>query len=376
MAGIFLSPGGCCGCNPPTPCTLCVSLSSCSFSHPVGAGGTVTVTGPGGFTGTCTTTSGSSCCIDVTAGGSGSYTVSGSKSGWIITPRTLTVTCPGTTNTSLSSRPVTYPVVFSVTGCNGAALPGATVTAGSATGTTDSSGNVTLNLPDGTINYTVTYPPRFQTATGSFTINCTFGLTVPVAMTPASGYVCCTFGGAYSGPIPVARTLTGSDSGGAVSIYMGPSDSSFHGGHDISVDNASVTWFAEICPGGICSDYTPPADMANRTAGVAYDLALCGTISGQVLRPGKNSAFYHSCATCSPIPSYSTAWGSTDSYSLFPSGGRWGSPLGWPVSSVVVNSPPPALSITVNFVSDVWTRSPGGTAAGGVPPSTSVTFTE
>lgn len=94
-----------------------------------------------------------------------------------------------------------------VTGCNGMALANATVTASQSgyanvSGTTDSSGNVTLALPAGGTWSLSASKTGF--ATGSSSVTPPAG-TVTIALTVASGYVCTTF---CADPLPTTLHLT------------------------------------------------------------------------------------------------------------------------------------------------------------------------
>lgn len=94
---------------------------------------------------------------------------------------------------------------FTVKGCGGLALPGATVTAYDGpdntypvlgTGTTDSAGHWTVAITVAkTYAYRVEAAPRFDPATGTVAATCTTNAVV-VTLSPATGYVCCpTLGG-------------------------------------------------------------------------------------------------------------------------------------------------------------------------------------
>jgi hypothetical protein len=105
---------------------------------------------------------------------------------------------------------------INVTGCNGAALAGATVTVWTdntkttllATGITDSSGNVDLNLGTaGGVFYYEASAGRFATASATDFASCgqynAFDGLYPITMSPAAGYQC------ISGcAVPLAATLT------------------------------------------------------------------------------------------------------------------------------------------------------------------------
>jgi hypothetical protein len=128
------------------------------------------------------------------------------SAGW----RTLTISDP-----SPGSRCCF--VYFNITGCNGSALPGATVSIWTnstkttllATGTTDASGYIDLNIATAggaAVYYEVAYSPRFTTAavtTGTIACGQYNDLApLTVALSPAAGYTCLS-----SCEVPLANTI-------------------------------------------------------------------------------------------------------------------------------------------------------------------------
>jgi len=211
--------GSPCTCGSSSTCTLCVGITYCNGT-PV-SGETVTVTGPAG--GTCTTGSGGSCCIDITSGGSGSYTISWGKTGFIGGSTTVNVTCPGTTNVNVTDSPTGTGYTVTVYGCNGLPLPGAAVSAGCVSGTTNSSGQVTFPLcTPGTYTWSVS-APRFVPQSGTFTINAGCigsGLPNIVNLLPATGYTCA--GSNYNCAYPIATTLYATCAVGSITLLYCP----------------------------------------------------------------------------------------------------------------------------------------------------------
>ena len=103
-------------------------------------------------------------------------------------------------------------LVFTVTGCSGAALSGATVSVTgpggfSASGTTNGSGQVTFSVagyPAGSYPWTVTYSPNFASSSGTKTVSCNVTNSVSVSLSPASGYTCLS---GCCGNIPMKNNL-------------------------------------------------------------------------------------------------------------------------------------------------------------------------
>lgn len=197
-----------CGCKPgdeTPPCQLCVTvLDQCSPFLPV-SGATVTVTKAGFATVTCTTDAAGKCCVDIPS--SGTYNVAVSKAGFAGSNKPAVVTCPGTTDVTLTLVVDAKKSRICVTGCpipGGGffPLPGVTVNVGSSTYTTGSDGCVSFSAPTGTYSVTVS-KPRFVSQTFSFTVTC-LGGSANRGLSPATGFHCC----GCADPLPDNLMLT------------------------------------------------------------------------------------------------------------------------------------------------------------------------
>jgi hypothetical protein len=117
-------------CGPPPACSLCVTVYGCNNAPLSGA--TVNVTGPGSFSASCTTNSVGQCCVAIPASGTYSYAVSATN--FQNGTGSSSVTCPGTTNVTItltpasgyvcqiggSCCPLPLPVNITITDINGA----------------------------------------------------------------------------------------------------------------------------------------------------------------------------------------------------------------------------------------------------------------
>jgi Carboxypeptidase regulatory-like domain len=181
------------------------SSSSQSSSSSTGCDAIVATANLGG----CTTV-----CLDC-LGGAGSYPVTITSPTFTTFTGTISLACDGTDTIDLIPASSESLFLFTVGGCGGAALPGATVTivngndGSSQTQTTDSSGSVTFtNLSAGTLTWTASLEPRFQTATGTDTIpECGGRVIDSVTLQPSDNFFCCG-----STPYAYANTLSFSDS--------------------------------------------------------------------------------------------------------------------------------------------------------------------
>jgi len=216
------------GCNctcGSSSCQICVTVTTCAGLTISGA--TVVISPSGTSTNTCTTNSSGQCCIDVTSPGSGSYNVSVSKAGYYGSNQNITVTCPGTTSVTLVmvlTSGTAYGRIW-VSGCNGAALQGATVTIGGGSYTTLSTGYTPyFALASGSNPWTSSYPGLVN-VTGTITVTCTGGPYGASAFmnTAATGYACCGCNTPYPTTIYVSGpagnfvcTWSGTDS-----VYIG-----------------------------------------------------------------------------------------------------------------------------------------------------------
>lgn len=216
MAGLTRQDIGacCCGGGGGCTCPSTICVTACGGTTAI-LGATVTVSTLAPVltvTGGCV-----SVCLD-TLGGAGSYQVTVSKTGFITYSNTLALTCHGTKFIQLLPVASTSTVTFNVTGCCSKLLPGATVTVGGASYTTDSSGQVKLGITDaGTYAWSVS-KSRFVTQTGSFTITACNGggiAAINRTLVPASGFHCApakTLGTPVSLADPAPDVLNGSDS--------------------------------------------------------------------------------------------------------------------------------------------------------------------
>jgi hypothetical protein len=102
-------------------------------------------------------------------------------------------------------------------GCNGNSLPGASVSIGTFSGTTDSSGCVTIDVGSaGTYTVTIT-ATGFVTYSASHTVTCGFFLSQ--TLTVDTGYVCVS---CCPNPLPTTLTATwifGAAGGGATEVF-------------------------------------------------------------------------------------------------------------------------------------------------------------
>lgn len=244
---------GCCACN--------FKVQVNNVCGGVVSGASVTVT-QGGTTVASGTTDGSGGFTASLA--HGSYTVAVSATGFC-TPsnQNTTQVCPAGTTTTFTIDPNTC--LFTITGCCSLALQGATVAVtGGGTGTTNSSGQVTLSIPcsAGFISVSVS-KSRFVTQTFSITdTSCSIGKT----LLPASGYHC--FVGCAD---PIPDTLHGTDSvAGAFTLTYQTS------GPAINCWQGSLSYNYPGCSGGApCNCGTGSCDHCNaETTTITYK--LCG----------------------------------------------------------------------------------------------------
>lgn len=209
----------CCGGSGPT-CQIGIQVLVCAGT-PI-SGVDITVKQGTTTIGTCTT--GTLCYVTVPS--SGTYTISGVKSGYVIGNKTVTVTCPGTTNVTLWGQ---FGVGGSVNikGCRSVVVPGATFTFDSGSYTSDTSGNIYFPLPGpGSYPWTISAGSRFASQTGTLTVSgsCTSsGLLSTYTLSAATGYSCATNAtGSLTGcnaVWPLADPLTFTCAVGTVSLY-------------------------------------------------------------------------------------------------------------------------------------------------------------
>lgn len=247
-----------CGCG----VTICVK--ACPGGGDL-EGASVTITPDGGDPVSGTTPS--SGCIELDIGSSGSCQVEITADGYQPYDGTLELDCDNTYGFTLVPDTVDASVLFTVTGCCSAPLPGATVTLSDGqSGVTNSSGQVSFfEGIAGAYDYTIA-KSRWETYSGSFTIeSCqNFTTPVPVTMTPASGYVCglmASDGSPIADPIPTTLPLT----------------DSVYGGTSITYDADSTAWI-----GTISASY-PGSEACNCPAAaftITYSLPACPSTDG------------------------------------------------------------------------------------------------
>lgn len=142
-----------CCCSEGGDLTICATVRTCAGA--VVSGAAVSVTGPGGFSGSCATGADGKCCVTVPA--RGTYTVSSTLNGVLMADLVVLADPATTVGTTLYVPPTTPAKVCvrvvrcgaTVTGSVAISVPGYTV---------DGSGCITLGAtPSWPINGTVTY---------------------------------------------------------------------------------------------------------------------------------------------------------------------------------------------------------------------------
>lgn len=237
----MFSPGcKCCGCNPVNTLVCFTILDNCSSAAISGA--SVTLKDSGGTTvGTATTNGSGQCCIGVSKKDTYSATITASGYCDATDAGIVVNACVNTYGQTVRMFPTT--VVVHATGCCGAALPGAsvTITQGGtiSSGTTDSSGNVTLTAPC-TGTYTVTVSKtRFVTNSTTAGAN---SCSVVVSLAPDTGYVCV----GCADPIPTTLSGTSATGGAFTLTYDGVA--SWFG--SLVYNSPPCLHFSTLCPGG------------------------------------------------------------------------------------------------------------------------------
>jgi len=153
--------------------------------------------------GMCETADG--CCVSVP--GNGTYDVSVSKDGYTSASGTAAVSHCADANVGFALTPLTYKqVCFNMVGCNGLALPDASIAiSGGPTLTTDSAGQACYTPEDGdTHTYTVS-AEGYANKSGTFKAATCTETTAGQALVPDSDHVCCL---AYVFPFPKNLTLS------------------------------------------------------------------------------------------------------------------------------------------------------------------------
>lgn len=264
--GVCPGPMACCsGCA----CTVTVCVQGCGGGTIAGAVVTLgslasLITQAGGCTNTF--------CIDP-LGGAGSYLLTVSMTGYYTYSETKSVTCGGTITVKLLPITGQPSAIFTVTGCCGQPLPGATVTIAGASYTTNSSGQVSLGITDaGTYPWSIS-KARFVTKTGSLTLTaCSAGGTaVNATLVPASGFQCGpgnTSGSAFphklADPVPTTLFLMDSVYGAVTLTYSATPTPGWYGSLAVGTTPAicgcpgsgtTISYVLTQCPGGYSSSF-------------------------------------------------------------------------------------------------------------------------
>lgn len=269
----MLSRRRCCGPDK-TKCQICTTVKTC-YAAPVN-GATVTVTQGTTTIGSCTTNGSGYCCVTVPA--SGTYKVAVSNAGYNPSSTSVTVTCPGTTNVSMVINPTAgASVQFTVNGCTGYALTGATCTItptsggpGGGSGVTTSSGVLSFSLGNGTYSWSVS-KFGFATQTGTCTVTSCSGCgPITVLLLAASGYVCCIESPLCNDPIPTTLFFTGPLGGVTLTYYSGTSGYCTYTGHgSFSAPAVATNTFCTTSAAGMAGysvSYTPGQALYYYTA--------------------------------------------------------------------------------------------------------------
>ncbi len=201
----------CCGDDHSCPIRICVE--TCDGSPVPLAGVTVSILNGDTLISSCVTILGADgkACCGLVIRDPGTYTLKVEVGGCITYKRKRAFECNTKYTIKLKCNGVPT-VTFTVTGCCGDRLPGATVTFDGAEYTTDSNGQVFIGETDaGTFNWTIR-KDRFMEVTGTETLtDCQANVNISRLLSPASGYHC---GPKTSGPNPdpVPDTLVLTDS--------------------------------------------------------------------------------------------------------------------------------------------------------------------
>jgi hypothetical protein len=237
---------------------------------PVASAGTVTVSGPGGFS--ASGAPDASGIFTTTIPGSGSYTVSYSGPCSLAGSTTVTATCPGTNAVTLTPTTTQAAQVhFSIGGCNNIAVPNATATltgGGRIYSATSSTGSITIDVSAtgaGSYSWTVTEPTgRLISTSGTVTVACAATAGVGTIMTPAAGYVCIS-----TCALPVAPTVTLTTPQGGVTLTYAAGVWSGLQARSVATRAKTTTHVRTGCPtAGTCD--TATSDFAGGTCTISW----------------------------------------------------------------------------------------------------------
>jgi hypothetical protein len=280
-------PGGC-GCG---GCSTTICVAACGGGAAV-VGATVTIKS-GGVTVSSGTT-GAGGCVALAIPAAGTFEVVISGTGLVTYDGTRALSCGGTATIKVYATG-SASVCWTVDGCCGNAVGGATISIGGVSLTTDATGVACWGVTDaGTYPYTISAGSRFAVHSGSVTLtSCQAMANITVTLTPAAGYVCGvrTDDAGDVTPYPIPTTLTLSDSiyGGCTLTWTGAS----------WVGTSTVSFSGCLSPGGTIS--CPSSSFVMK-----YELSGCigpqaaGSAPGAYLTVGYSACNYDECVGGSP----------------------------------------------------------------------------
>lgn len=281
-------------------CTGTIDVTVTYLGSPV-VGATVTLSGAG--TGSGTTNSSGFVSIAITA--AGTYTVTVSAMGCVAAASTtVTATCSTNATSVAQAVPASKAqIAFTVRGCTSTSvLLGAVVTAtrgsNTYTGTTNSSGQVTLDVsPSGAGSYSWSVAPpnvRFSGTSGTVTAGaCGTTATVTTSLGVATGYHC--GGGANPCSFPLADTLYLTNSKGTVTLTYNGATSKWEGVQGI----AGVSTVSADCPGAPLPLNRCGGAAAAGSMGMFW--AYNGGGTGGAPDPNMAGSFYKACVDASLV---------------------------------------------------------------------------
>jgi len=251
---------------------MCVTVGAvCDFteSHNVD----VTISKPG-YTASANTGETSGVCFEDIP--PGHYSVSATKEGCSSLSKSVDIACGDDTEVFAGAINCSEGAFFEFTvgGCNGSPLPGATCTisgANSGSAVTDGDGNCAIPISHtGTTAWTITPPNgRLQSASGSLSVPSLCEATgVARNLAASDGYTCC--GALGDTPFPVTSTLILTDDNGSFEVAACDDQTCVIR----NLSDVSPTGNAKTCTciGGSAS--LPPDDIGNNDTGIAWRLQL------------------------------------------------------------------------------------------------------